>query len=494
MVYRNIPTIDKYYDPLNPRAKPNFEFKMKPMEAWKQEKTSCVCQCCGTSRLLYMFPETVDNTWGYTQKPPNKSSTTVSRGLYCIPCLNAIGEKFSKDPNMNKEKALCRICMMLDVYFDANLARQVIYDTNPLFPDGTPVDQRIGWVDRYLRALRGDSDLWGKTFFDSDNFIFDAIEEHQCTPEQQQMKQAQLLAMKEELEQLREEKRNTKWEKLSDYEIEQLNKKKDDADKNVPQQVVLPQKSKLDDKDKFNYLSPQSKEARTQVLQTFHKDPFFDETLDDCESMYIDLATMIDDTMVDDLLRQKSAIEVVRIYNRIEKLSEAIRELQATPQLIIDNSKALQSLITQKSNELKNVTQLAKDHGFAERYAMSKSRGSGTFSAIVREMQEADFDPGAINKYDIATSAAIKQVSEISANAIISQVALSDSEFAQMVQEQAIEIRKQKEELDRTKEQLRLLRETVAKDEIIEKYKQELIRKRMPKDEIDALVKGEWSW
>ncbi len=202
---------------------------------------------------------------------------------------------------------------------------------------------------------------------------------------------------------------------------------------------------------------------------------------------------MLDDAMADDLLRQKASVEVVRAFKRVDKISEAIRELQRSPQSIIDASAQLKALTEQKAKELSAVTQLAKDHGFTERYAMNKSKGAGTLSAIVREASESNFDPCTINKYDIETSEAIKQIADISAQSIINQLALGDNELNAMVKEQAVALRQANDDLRRTKEELRIVRESIAREEVIEDLKKELIRKKMPMDEIEEIVKGEWN-
>lgn len=85
---------------------------------------------------------------------------------------------------------------------------------------------------------------------------------------------------------------------------------------------------------------------------------------------------------------------------------------------MVDNSKLIKELSETKQKETSLVTQFSKDHGFAEKYATAKSRGSGTLGAIVREMNEKGYDKGAINKFDIETAEAMKQVADISAQSM----------------------------------------------------------------------------
>lgn len=455
MIYQRWELVDKYYREQPDIRKPvQINFKSNPMVEWETPKEVITCQCCKTSRKFYAFPEVPDSTFGYTQKNLTDGRTlTHSRAIYCIFCLNEIGEKFSKDPGMDKYKALYRICAFTNLYYDDRVAHLVIDDKAPVYVDGTPVDPRISWVDRYFRAIKNDPVLSGKNFYTSDNFIYEAVVEHQCDPE--------------ELEQ----------RKLEEY--------------NRLTGGISSQKKESKEAFEKKYLSEAALENRAQILRMFHYDPFENESITDKEGMYIDLTTMLDDAMADDLVRQKAAIEIVRSFKHIEKLSDAIRELQENTESIVANEKQLKSLVDQKKKETDLVTQFSKDHGFAEKYAISKSKGSGTLSAIVRDMIAEDYDRGAINKFDIETAAAIKQVSDISAESIFKQVQFSDSEYASMLKEQAEAIRGLTAERNKLKEELRIIKEKRLKQELMNELEKELKRKKISREDIDEILKRE---
>lgn len=170
---------------------------------------------------------------------------------------------------------------------------------------------------------------------------------------------------------------------------------------------------------------------------------------------------MIDDSMADDMVRQKAAIEIVRSFHRIDKISKALQELQADKDTMLEHTKEIKELSETKQKETNLVTQFSKDHGFAEKYATAKSRGSGSLGYIIKEMNEKGYDRGAVNKFDIDTAAAMKQVADISSSSMAKQVTLSDSDKAVMIKDQSIMINRMRETMEKQAEELRLLRENI---------------------------------
>ena len=240
----------------------------------------------------------------------------------------------------------------------------------------------------------------------------------------------------------------------------------------------------MSDEDRDNY---------NTIWSTYHYDPFEMDDPKDKSRLMADLVTMIDDAMKDDLVRMRAALEIVRAFYRIDKYGESLNQLQSTPDGTVANANAIKQLTAAKSQETTMVTAFSKDHGFAEKYAISKSKGSGTLSAVIRDMKESNYDFGTVNYYDIATSNAIKQVSDISAESIFKQVAFTGADYADMVKEQATEIKKMKEELDAIKEENRLFKEKFLKQELLEELKDELIAKGIPTENVDEMIAKEYN-
>ena len=259
---------------------------------------------------------------------------------------------------------------------------------------------------------------------------------------------------------------------------------------NVQFKSVMAVQSKIDptigmsDEDKDNY---------NTIWSTYHYDPFEMDDPKDKSRLMADLVTMIDDAMKDDLVRMRAALEIVRAFYRIDKYGESLNQLQSTPDGTVANANAIKQLTAAKSQETTMVTAFSKDHGFAEKYAISKSKGSGTLSAVIRDMKESNYDFGTVNYYDIATSKAIKQVSDISAESIFKQVAFTGADYADMVKEQAIELKRLKEELDTCKEENRLFKEKFLKQELLEELRDDLIQKGIPIENVEEMIAKEYN-
>lgn len=122
---------------------------------------------------------------------------------------------------------------------------------------------------------------------------------------------------------------------------------------------------------------------------------------------------------------------------------------------------------------------------------MSKSKGSGTLSAVIRDMRDYHYDRGVVNKYNIETADAIKQVSDISAESIFKQLNLTESDYAQMVKEQGQELRKLKADYASLKEENRLLKEKHLKEELMRELALELKDKGISDEDIEEVLKKE---
>lgn len=219
-------------------------------------------------------------------------------------------------------------------------------------------------------------------------------------------------------------------------------------------------------------------------MEKFHYDPFEKEPAKDRGRLYADLVTLYDDAMATDLVRQRAAIEVVKSFYRIDTIGQTIQELQASPQLMVDNAKVLKDLIDQKSKETAMVTSFSKDHGFAERYQTGKAKGAGTLSSVVRDGFYNHFDKLAVNKFDIETSNAMRQVADISAASMMNQIQLSSDDFRKMVEEQAEKIRELTQQVAELAEANRLFKEKEIKQQLLDEYVKDLKEKGITDNEV----------
>ena len=436
MRYDYIDTIDRYHK-LSWRVKGAVELNFQSKKFYHEdtyldEKMRVACDCCRTVRSIYEYPLRPKNSFFMGNKIHDKKDENVIRevrGVVCVHCLVKMYENQVQEYNMDPYQALYSVCAMTNHYYDDNLAHRIYTDIDREYKDPIkPVPDSVHWVDLYFREVYKSEENSKKDFWNSENFQFDRI----------------LIA----------------------------------AANNRPKTDDLLSK---EDKDNYN-----------TILNTFHYDPF-EDVEPRLKIKYMSwLVTMIDDAMNGDFVRMQAAIEVVRAFGRMDDLDKQIKILQNDgPNGVIAHAGDIKRLTEIKNKEAAMVTQFSKDNGFAEKYAMSKSKGSGTMSAIVRDMKNAHYDFGTINKYDIETANAIKQVSDISAESIFKQIGFSDSDYARMVKEQAEVIINLKNELSSKTEELRMFKEKELKQELLEELKDELISKGIPTENVDEIISRE---
>ena len=106
-------------------------------------------------------------------------------------------------------------------------------------------------------------------------------------------------------------------------------------------------------------------------------------------------------------------------------------------------------------------------------------------------MKDAHYDRGITNRYDIETSEAIKTVSDISAESIFKQLQLTDSEYANMVKQQAEALKTLREKNHRLEEELRLYKERHLKEELMEELEKDLRKKGLAEKDIKNVLDAE---
>lgn len=244
-------------------------------------------------------------------------------------------------------------------------------------------------------------------------------------------------------------------------------------------------------KESEDELTEEDKQNRNDIKKAFGYDPFETKPISQKSMLYRSLNQMVDPTLNNDLVRQRAAIEIVTNYEEIDRLDVAIAKLSLTPDDIVKNAKDLETLRKMKSDVNKNISMLCKDHGLSAKYANSKSRGAGTLSGIMRDMEDNDYDEGVVNLYDIETSTSIQQCSDISAKSISTQLKLSESDYAEMVEEQAIVVRQEIAARKKAEEALRVCKEYLRRQELIADLIQEYKRKGLSTAEIEELITPE---
>lgn len=238
-------------------------------------------------------------------------------------------------------------------------------------------------------------------------------------------------------------------------------------------------------------LCEEDQKNRREILKIFRYDPFENETVHDQKQLYRDLVSMCDEAIGEDLPKMRGAIALVRSYLRADRLTEAIQKLSIDAETMIEHAKELKVMTEMLTRETDMITKTVKDFGFAERYATAKSRGSGTLGAVVRDIENFNYDDGKVNLYDIETSASMQQAADISAAAMIKQISLSEAEYSDMLKEQREKLAELYRENGRLREENRLIYKQITKQELLKELAQDLESKGLGRREIQAMVLSE---
>ena len=266
--------------------------------------------------------------------------------------------------------------------------------------------------------------------------------------------------------------------------------KKEIEEKNILESVFSSEREDVNI-DPLEGLSEEDLANRREVLSVFHYDPFEKEGLADRKKMYRDVTIMITPDLATDLPKQRGCIDLVRSYLRADKIAEAIQELTKDVDTMINNDKKLKTLQDFQKTTSEIIQKNLKDFGYSERYSLSKSKGTGTLSHVVKEADELHWDEGNVNLYDIKTSKSMQLASDISAESIMKQIQLNAGDFKDIVQKQRVEIERLNRENTKLLEENRLIREKITKQELLKELATDLEAKGLGKEEITDMILAE---
>ena len=222
--------------------------------------------------------------------------------------------------------------------------------------------------------------------------------------------------------------------------------------------------------------SKEEVKLRKKIINILRYDPFELYPEEEARNMYYDLDLMIDDTMQEDLLKMKAAVEIVCSLHEIERLRQKQIEMEQN-----EASEAeIKAVVARRNSELQQISKFAQDNGFSERYATKKAKGAGTLTGIMNEMREKQFEDGLVDYYGVLTCKEMQEVANMSFKAIFEQIGMTDNEAWGIVQKQTTRLKKLQDELLDTKEQLRRKEIELKKMELI--YKAKKMKSEMEED------------
>lgn len=146
------------------------------------------------------------------------------------------------------------------------------------------------------------------------------------------------------------------------------------------------------------------------VLRFLGYDPFENEPPSEQPLLYAKLVGYFDESVKDDGLKLEAVIEIVQSFKDVKTINDAIsqykKQLGSNPGAI----STIKSLAETKQKMISSALALAKDNGISENNNNRKSKGAGTLSGIIKELQEMNLDGSEVNTFDYETNMAIDDI------------------------------------------------------------------------------------
>ena len=224
------------------------------------------------------------------------------------------------------------------------------------------------------------------------------------------------------------------------------------------------------------------KQAGTQNLDDYMKnkkdvtrllgyDPFDSEAISDQPFLYSQLIGLIDagGDENDDMMRNSSCISIVRGFLQIQKIDNTIAHLMSDIKNLQRNSATIKSLQDSKQKLTSQITSLAAESCISLKNNKNAKKGQNTWVGKLKRISDLRLRDGQINGFDIETSKGMQQVADISVAAILKELHLDQSEYADMLAQQTKMIDQLNKQVAYSKQILRIiLRENLDLRDILE--------------------------
>lgn len=206
-----------------------------------------------------------------------------------------------------------------------------------------------------------------------------------------------------------------------------------------------------------NLWEPQDKRNKKFVITRFGYDPFESFGLEDADyraAFNITAKYLEDDSILQDAHKMQSLITMVATIIQSNKV-EALLAYQYKN--INPDSNKIKTLTATKKDLQATISKLAEDNNISSKYQKENKSAQSHLTAKMKEMSNAEYWESKPNMFDVRTSAAMRQVADLSHQSILEQLELTDSDYAQMVKDQREMIKSLQEKCDRLEEENRNL-------------------------------------
>ena len=170
------------------------------------------------------------------------------------------------------------------------------------------------------------------------------------------------------------------------------------------------------------------KTNRRDVIRMTGYDPFANYPIEEDKPMlYAQVVSFIDEETKNDGMKMNAVIQIVKSFNQISKINDAIDELSSDTMKLNNNNGTIKQLADTVSKLLSGANALAKDNGISVNFNNSKSKGQNTLTGKMKELELIGFRDAKINMYDIDYCQGMQQVANISCKAQVDQIGFDEN-------------------------------------------------------------------
>ena len=202
---------------------------------------------------------------------------------------------------------------------------------------------------------------------------------------------------------------------------------------------------------------------RSDVIRMLGHDPFEYEHENDKKQLYSKLIDFLDESALEDGFKLQACIEIVKGFNQVDKINQAITSITGNPDNLVVNTGNIKQLADVKKNILASVMKLAEENGISVKHNNQKSKGAGTLSGIIKTLQEKGIEEGSVNLFDIETAKGMRQVADLSNQSIVAQLQFDENDYTAMILEQREIIQDLDSKVIKLEEENRMLKKEVIK-------------------------------
>jgi len=211
----------------------------------------------------------------------------------------------------------------------------------------------------------------------------------------------------------------------------------------------------------------EDKHNKEDVIRMVGYDPFENDNPMDKKYLYNTLVDFLDESTLEDSFKLPIVIEIVKSFNQIDKLNQALTLMTSDINNVQSQVGGVKSLFETKDKIYRAILAMAKDNGISVNHATNKSKGAGTLSGIIKQLQEKGFMEVEVNLFDIETCEGMQQVSDISNNSILKQLQFDENDYTFMINEQRSLLQNLQKKNTELEEENRLLKIKIREGDIV---------------------------